>query len=184
MKNQAMKSNLQRAWVAVLVMGALCGPVLAEPVGRHISAKIDLENSNDFKNIGGSNAKTKVQHRQLNVTLDNRDKEQAAVSVKWAIFAHKMDNNKLVTVKQGTASATVGALSTATVKSDRVTITGTPKHTVVVNNNRRNAKGKVQTTSKSEPANGEEYYGYSVQVFAGSELISETYSQPSLKPKQ
>lgn len=173
-------SRASRAWVGAAVMGMLCGPVLAEAAGHHITAKVEMENSNDFKGIAGSNAKTKVQHRQIKVTLDNRDKERVTdVSVKWAIYARKMDSNKIVPAKQGTAKAVIESLSTATVQGDKVTITGTPKHIVTT---RKTVRGKVQNSNRSVAASGEEYYGYSVAVYAGSELIDEVYSQPSLKP--
>ena len=174
-----MRNQLHWTWGAALVWGVLCGPLLAEPVGKHITMKIDMEDSTDYKNIAGSTARSKEQHRQLNVTLDNRDKEPAAdVSVKWAIYSRKMDSHKLVTVKQGTTKARIEALSTTSVKSDKVTIKGTPRHTVVT---RKSVKGKVQNNSKTEPATGEEYYGYAVAVYAGTVLIDEVFSQPSLK---
>ncbi|MEI7911413.1 MAG: hypothetical protein WCK77_17405 [Verrucomicrobiota bacterium] len=164
---------------ALLVWGVCCGPVLAEPVLRHITAKVELDNSTDFKNIAGSTARSKEQTRQLSVTLDNRDREPAAdVSVKWAIYAHKMDTNKLVTVKEGTLKVRIDGLSTASVKSDKVVIKGTPKHSVVT---KRTVRGKVESSTKNEPGTGEEYYGYAVAVYAGSVLIEETSSQPSLK---
>ena len=164
----------------VLVWSMLCGPLLAEPVRPHITAKIDVENSNDYKDIAGSSAKTKIQRRQLTVMLDNRDTGEATdVTVKWMIFAHTMNNHKLVPVKQGSVTTKLEALKTAAVKSAKVTIKGTPKHSVI---NRNSIKGKVQISSKEHPASGEEYFGYSVQVYAGAVLIEEIYSQPSLKP--
>jgi nucleoid DNA-binding protein len=95
------------------------------------------------------------------------------------IFAHTMDKHKLVPVKEGTVKTKVEALKTAAVKSAMVTIRGTPKHSVVTKKSR---KGKVQTSSKEHPATGEEYFGYSVEVYADAVLIDEIFSQPSLKP--
>ena len=171
----------QRNWlgVAALAWSLPCGSLLAEPPAHHVTVKVTVENSNDYKNITGSSEKSRQQDRQLIVTLANNDKEQVKdVSVKWAIYAHKMENHQLVTVKQGNEKTQLDALQTTTVKSANVTIKGTPKHTVVT---RKTVKGKVQTSSKSEPATGEDYYGYSVAVYAGSTLIEEIYSQPSLK---
>lgn len=174
-----MRSHLNWVWGAALVWGVLGGAAVAEPVLRHITMKVEVEDSTDYKNIAGSNSKSKQQDRQLSVTLDNRDKERATdVSVKWAIYAHKMASHKLVTVKQGTVKTKIEALSKTTVKSDKVTIKGTPKHSVVT---RRAVRGKVQSNTRNEPASGEEYYGYAVAVYAGSVLIDEVFSQPSLK---
>jgi len=174
-----MTNQLKWTWGAALIWTMICGPVLAEPVVRHITAKVEVDNSTDFKNIAGSTARSKEQKRQLSVTLDNRDKEPATdVTVKWAIYAHKMDTNKMVTVKEGSLKARIEALSTTSVKSDKVVIKGTPKHAVVT---KKTVRGKVETSTKNEPATGEEYYGYAVAVYAGSVLIEELSSQPSLK---
>ena len=159
----------------------LCGPLLAEPVVPHVTAKVTMEDSNDYKDIAGSSAKSKVQRRQLHVTLDNRDKDGVKdVLVKWTIYAHKMDNNKLVTVKQGSATAKLEPLKTATVKSAEVVIKGTPKHTVTFRNRIR---GQIQNDIKHHDATGEEYYGYAVVVYVGAVKVDEIYSQPSLKPE-
>ena len=193
-----MKNYLQWVGVAALVCNVFSGPAMAAPTkpaasakpaapatpatapaARHITVKVEVENSNAYKDIAGSSSRTRVQHRQLIVTLDNRDKEPASdVTVKWGIFGHKMETNKLVTIKQGTTPAKIEGLSKTDVKSDPVTITGTPRHTVVT---RRAVRGKVEASSKNEPATGEDYYGYVVMVFAGKVLIDEIYSHPSLK---
>ncbi|MCX6880130.1 MAG: hypothetical protein NTW21_40955 [Verrucomicrobia bacterium] len=175
-----MRSHLHWTWVAALVWSGLSGPLLAEPVARHITVKVTVDNASDFKDIAGSTARSKQQTRQLSVLLDNRDQEAANdVAVKWAIYARKMTDHKLVTVKQGNLKTKIGPLETATVKSDKVTIKGTPKHAVTT---RKKVNGKNQSSTKNNPASGEEYYGYSVAVYVGSVLIDEIYSQPSLKP--
>jgi len=140
-----------------------------------------MDSSNEYKDIAGSSSKSKVQSRQLRVTLDNRDQEAANdVSVKWAIYARTMDGNKLVTAGQGTETAKVGALQKTTVKCDRITIKGTPKHSVTtVKNDRRNGRSNI--TTRKQPGSGEDYYGYVVKVFAGPALLDEFYSQPALK---
>ena len=175
-----MLNNYQLAWVAAVMWIALCGAALAEPTVYHITVKVDTTNSNKYHDISGSSAKSKQQTRQLGVTLDNRDKEPISnVSVKWAIYAHDMITNKLVTVKKDTVKTQIDALSKTTVQSVMVTMKGTPKHTVTT---RKNSRSRVQISSKEQPASGVEYYGYSVAVYAGAVLIDEIYSQPSLKP--
>jgi hypothetical protein len=178
-----MSSQFHWVWVGAMVWAVLNGPLMAAPaapVVHHITVKVDVDSSNDFKDIAGSTAKSKVQQRQLTVMLDNRDTGEATdLTVKWMIFAHTMDKHKLVPVKEGTVKTKVEALKTAAVKSAMVTIRGTPKHSVVTKKSR---KGKVQTSSKEHPATGEEYFGYSVEVYADAVLIDEIFSQPSLKP--
>jgi len=180
-----MRNLSSWAWAAALVLSGFCGPVSAAPAapgGPRVDVKVAVTETNDYHNIAGSAARSKQQSRQLRVTLGNWDKVPIAdVSAKWVIYARKMDSNKVVTVKQGTVKTKLGALSTITVKSDKVTMKGTPKHTVVT---KKNVKGKVQSSSKNNPATGEEYYGYSVAVYAGTVLIEEISDPASLKPKQ
>jgi len=162
-----------------LVWSVLCGPLLAQPVLPHVTAKVTVEDSNDYKDIAGSNERSKVQRRQLSVALDNRDADGVKdVQVKWTIYAHKLDGNLLVTVKQGTIKAKLEPLKILTVESDKVVIRGTPKHTVTT---RGTVRGKIVLNTKHHEATGEDYYGYAVEVFVGSVLVAEIYSQPSLK---
>ncbi len=178
-----MKS--QSKWIFLIVTGLIqsAAPLLAEQPGPHISAKVTLDASTDYRKIGGSSEKTKVQQRQLMVTVDNRDKIEANnISVKWTIYGRSMKDNKLMVAKEGTEKTKVGALQSTVVKCDKVTIKGTPKHTVTSQRKGRGrGDGQPQITNKSYPAEGEEYYGYAVRVFAGGTLVDEAYSQPSLK---
>ena len=175
-----MKKGLRRMGVIVLVGGFFGGPLWAEPAQHHISMKVTADASVDTKKISGSSVRSRVQNRQLTIALDNRDKEVVdGVSVKWTIYARTMDGGHLVTVKEGTEKPKLAALQTTTVKTPVVTFKGTPQHAVTTQKN--SGKGKTQATSKREPATGEEYYGYAVQVYEGSTLLDEEYSQPSLK---
>lgn len=141
-----------------------------------------MDASNDYKKIAGSSERTKHQVRQLSVTLDNRDKEVIKnVHVKWTLFGHKMPDNTLVTLKQGSVKTAVDALKTSTVKCEKVVISGTPKYTVTT---KKAVRGTVQVDTKHHPASGEDYYGYAVRVYAGSILIDEFYSHPSLKQEK
>lgn len=166
------------SWCAVLVWGVSCGPLLAEPV-HHITVKVAVGSTNDYKNIPGSSEKSKKQTRQLNITLGNNDKDLPAnLTLKWVIYSHTMKDHKLVTSGHGTLTSKIDSFKTITVSSAKVTIEGTPEHTVIT---RKTKKGKSQITSRKNPATGKEYYGYTVAVYAGSTLIEETASQPTLK---
>jgi len=167
-----------RTWFAVFVCTVSCGSLLAESA-PHVTVKVAVNSTNDYKNLPGSTEKSKKQTRQLNISLGNNDKEVAAkLTVKWAIYSHTMKDHKLVTAKAGTITAKVESFKTVTVSSAKVTIEGTPEHTEVT---KKSNKGKPQVTSKKHPATGEDYYGYAVAVYSGSTLIEETASQASLK---
>ena len=167
-----------RTWFGVFAFTTSCGALLAESTPP-VTVKVAVDSSNDYKNIAGSAEKSKKQTRQLNISLGNNDKDVTAnLTVKWAIYSHTMKDHKLVTAKAGTSTAKVESFKTVTVSSAKVTIEGTPEHTVVT---KKSNRGKPQVSSKRNPATGEDYYGYAVAVYSGSTLIEETASHPSLK---
>ena len=179
-----MRTHSIWSWLAAAVWGVSCGILSAEPVQRHLTMKVTAESSSDYQKIPNSSERIKHQSRQLNFALDNRDKEEVKdVSVKWAIYARKMRDNKVILMKEGTEKSKIAALGAVTLKSARVMMKGNPKYSVVTSKNNNN-RDLPQFETKKYPADGEEYYGYSVQMYVGTELIDEVYSQPSLKAKK
>ena len=177
-----MKNFPARASIILYAIGFFCLPARAEQPVHHITARVAVESSNDYQKIKGSSDRSKKQERQLVITLDSRDKDSTGVTVKWTIFGHAMKDNKLLTLGDGSAKVTLEGMKTATVKSDVIRISGTPKHAVTTVVNGR-GKNPDKTHTEKKPASGEEYYGYNVQVFAGAQLLEEIASQPSLKSK-
>ena len=177
-----MKYFPARASILVFAISSCFLPALAEQPVHHITARVVVESSNDYQKINGSSDRSKKQERQLVITLDSRDKDPTDVTVKWTVFGHSMKDNKQMSLGDGNAKVTLQGMKTATVKSDIIRISGTPKHSVttVV---RGNGKNPDKTHTEKKPASGEEYYGYNVQVFAGAELLEEIASQPGLKSK-
>jgi hypothetical protein len=167
-----------------LFAAALMVPVRAEPSTPHLSAKVRVEAGTDFKKIGGSSASSKTQTRQIVVILDNREtSELKDISVRWKIYARSMKDNQLKVAKEGTEKTSVGPLKTTTVKSDKVILKGSPKHSVTSQKSGRggHSNGRPNVTTKTVQAEGEEYAGYAVRVYAGGRLVDEEYSQPGLK---
>lgn len=177
-----MKNFPARASILVFAISSCFLPARAEQPVHHITARVAVESSNDYQKIKGSSDRSKKQERQLVITLDSRDKDSTGVTVKWTIFGHAMKDNKLLTLGDGSAKVTLEGMKTATVKSDVIRISGTPKHAVTTVVNGR-GKNPDKTHTEKKPASGEEYYGYIVQVFAGAQLLEEIASQPSLKSK-
>jgi hypothetical protein len=177
-----MKKHSILTWVAAVIWSGLCGPLLAEPAPRHITAKVAVDSSSNYKKISGSNEKLKEQSRKLSITLDNRDKEVVNdVTVKWIIYARTMTDNKVVAMGKGTEKTNIPALGTAQVASKKVTMKGNSKYTVTHVDRNGNNNARPRVTTKKHPAAGEEYYGYSVEVYVGGVLIDEIHSVPSLK---
>lgn len=177
-----MKKHSILTWVAALIWSGLCGPLFAEPAPRHITAKVAVDSSSNYKKISGSNEKMKEQSRKLSITLDNRDKEVVKdVSVKWIIYARTMTDNKVVAMGKGIEKTSIPSLGTAQVESKKVTMKGNSKYTVTHVDRNRNNNARPRVITKKHPAAGEEYYGYSVEVYVGKDLVDEIHSVPSLK---
>ncbi|MBU6327102.1 MAG: hypothetical protein KGQ89_05700 [Verrucomicrobia bacterium] len=175
-----MKNFTARASIIVFAICPCFLPALAEQPVHHVTARVAVESSNDYQKIKGSSDRSKKQERQLVITLDSRDKDPTDLTVKWTIFGHAMKDNKQMTLGDGSTKVTLEGMKTATVKSDVIRISGTPKHavTTVV---KGSGKNPDKTHTEKKPASGEEYYGYNVQVFAGAQLLEEIASQPGLK---
>jgi hypothetical protein len=175
-----MKNLPAQASILVFAIGFFCLPALAEQAAHHITARVAVESSNDYQKIKGSSDRRKKQERKLVITLDSRDKDPTELTVKWTIFGHAMKDNKLLKLGDGNEKVTLEGMKSATVKSDTIRISGTPKHSVatVV---KGNGKNPDKTHTEKKPATGEEYYGYKIQVFTGAQLLEEVASQPSLK---
>ena len=79
----AFPSATQRPHRLAVVLWTVLGGLLpGEPV-HHITVKVTVDTSNDYKDIAGSSAKSKKQSRQLDITLGNNDKQPVEqVSVK------------------------------------------------------------------------------------------------------
>ena len=165
--------------LAALALSLFCQPAQAQPAVPHITVTVSVKSTNAFKDIPGSGAKSKEQTRNLLVSLDNRDSQAVkGVSVKWTVYGRKMEDNKLIVVKQGAETTNLDANKSGIVKSGEVAIKGTPQHAVTTT---KRSKGKPRSSSSEQPASGADYYGYAVKVFVGNVQIAESYSQPSLK---
>ncbi len=163
-------------------------PLHAAPVLPHVSLKVTLDNGSDYKKIQGSSGKSREEKIQLNITLDNRDNVQIKdLTVEWAIYSHPLGKVKLDKAGHGTKKLTIAPLKSEDIKSDKITITGTPKHGVVSqdknrnNNNANNGNNQNNIITKSVAATGSQYYGYAVQLYSGGTLLDQAYSQSNLK---
>ena len=182
---------MKNAWIlpGVVVAGwlSVCASLAAEPVVRHVSLKVTLQNGSDYKKIKGSNEKTRTEKCKLHIALDNRDdKPVKDLQVKWTIYGRKVGKDDLVTKASGTRKVSLDAFKAAEFSSDSASFNGTPKHTVTTinrNNGRNNAggRGRNTTQTKTVAASGDQFYGYAVQVYDGNVLLDQAFSQNRLK---
>ncbi len=176
--------------VSTLVKGIVagmmyCNSALATPVLPHVLLKVTLDNGSDYKKIQGSSGKSREEKIQLSIDLDNRDNLQVKdLRVEWTIYSHPLGNVKLDKAGHGSKMLTLEPLKSEEFKSDKITITGTPKHGIVSQDkNRNNNNGNNQNNIITTPvaATGSQYYGYAVQLYSGSTLLDQAYSQSTLK---
>jgi hypothetical protein len=172
-----------------IVKSKLLIPVLGVCFTLHAAAQavssLRMETKIDGKaTYSEKPSKEKTQTRKLTIEVSNTaDKPVAATTVRWAIYGHTMNGNKLVVIKEGKQEVTVPARGKTTVSSPLVKITGNREETVAVKaptKKKGNAKDKNKVTYKKIPAAGHDYYGYGVEVVAEGKVVVSEYSKPSI----
>lgn len=162
----------------------LLGLFLASHAVADTPSSLRMEATIDGKaTYSDKSSKEKTQARKLTVELSNTaDKPVAATTVRWAIYGHTMNGNKLVVIKQGKEEITVPANGTKSVSSPEVKITGNREQTVPVKSpSKKKGKSKNKVTYKKIPAAGHDYYGYGVEVLTNGKIVASEYSKPSIE---
>ena len=164
----------------------ILGFYLALHAGAQSSSSLRMETEIDGKaTYSEKSSKEKTQARKLTVEVSNTaDKPVAATTVRWAIYGHTMNGNKLVVIKQGKQEITVPARGKTSVSSPEVKITGNREQTVAVKaptKKKGSSKSKNKVTYKKIPAAGQDYYGYGVEVLTNGKVIASEYSKPSIE---
>lgn len=159
---------------------------LASHAGAQTPSTLRMETEIDGKATYSDKAsKEKTQARKLTIEVSNTaDKPVAATTVRWAIYGHTMNGNKLVVIKQGKQEITVPARGKKSVSSPEVKITGNREQTVAVKPSTKkkgNAKDKNKVTYRKIPAAGHDYYGYGVEVLTDGKIVASEYSKPSIE---
>lgn len=153
-------------------------------VGAQSTSSLRMETKIDGKaTYSEKSSKEKTQARKLTIEVSNTaEKPVAATTVRWAIYGHTMNGNKLVVIKQGKQEITVPARGKTSVSSPEVKITGNREQTVAVKSpTKKKGKSKSKTTQKKIPAAGHDYYGYGVEVLTDGKVIASEYSKPSIE---
>ncbi len=164
----------------------ILGLFLAFAADAQTPSSLRMETEIDGKATYSEKAsKEKTQARKLTIEVSNTaDKPVAATTVRWAIYGHTMNGNKLVIIKQGKQEITVPAQGKSSVSSPEVKITGNREETVAVkapSKGKGNSKGKNKVTYKKIPAAGHDYYGYGVEVITNGKIVASEYSKPSIE---
>ena len=177
-------TNLPEVNTKILI--SIMGVFLAFPASAQTSSSLRMETTIDGKaTYSEKSSKEKTQIRKLTIEVSNTaDKSVAATTVRWAIYGHTMNGNKLVVIKQGKEEISVPARGKSTVRSPVVKITGNREQSVAVKapaKKKRTAKDKNKVTFKKIPASGQDYYGYGVEIRTAGKIVASEYSKPSIE---
>jgi uncharacterized protein YcfL len=112
------------------------------------------------------------QEKSLKVQLTNSSAQDVSVKVKYYFFAKDVKGKEVTILKDGEKPATVKPHSTETVQTETVTAKLTAKHM---------EGGKGGRGGKEMPAAGQKIVGYGVQVRQDGKVLTDYFSEPSLK---
>ena len=121
------------------------------------------------------------QHRSLTIKLQNNSAESFDhLVVKYFFLGHDMKDHKITVLNRGERKSALVPRGSDTVDGEEFTNVYTEAHNEVANSKGR-GKSKGRATAKKIPASGRKVIGYAVQVFNGSEIVAESYDNPSYK---
>jgi hypothetical protein len=163
---------LVTALVAVLPFRVTAAP-------SSISVQVETTGSRQEEDRGQKTTESKT----LKITLNNSAPQDFTnLSVKYFIFAKDATTKKTSVFKQGEKTAALGKMAATIVMSDPVTLTFEKERYSKKGGGGSGKNGGAQNSGK-QPATGDKYEGYGVQVFSGGTLQAEAFSSMELKDK-
>jgi hypothetical protein len=147
---------------------AFCAPAIHAEVSP-ISMRIEQ--------VSGSKPEkySTTQKRSLKVHLTNGSgQDQTGLKVKYYYFAKDVKDKDITVKDKGEKTADVKARSTEVVEVPSITATFVEAHT---------EGGKGGKGGKKVEASGDKIVGYGAQVYSGDKMLTEYFSEPSLKTK-
>ena len=119
-----------------------------------------------------------TQKKSLHVTLTNSSAQDLSVKMKYYIFAKDIKGKDVVVLKDGEQDTTVKAHATETVNTPEITAKSNEKH---LQGAALASRGHAAKTGKEVEAGGQKIVGYGVQIIQGGKVITDYFSEPSLK---
>jgi hypothetical protein len=124
---------------------------------------------------------TTTQRRSLKVHLSNSSGQDfTGLRVKYYYFTKDVKDRDVVMKETGEKTADVPARKTEIVETPVIKATFTDAHSSGGGGNKGNNRND-RNQSKRVPASGEKVVGYGVQLYQGDKMLTEYFSQPSLK---
>ncbi len=158
--------------------------LLAAPLHAAVSPiHMDIEQHSGTKQPQAKAGKraqgANTQHRSLTIKLSNNSAEPIdGLVVKYFFLGHDVKDHNVKVLKQGERKSSLSPRGSDTVESEEVTSVYTDAHSEA-----KKGKGKSKGGSKKVAASGQKIIGYAVQVFNGSKVEAEYYSETSYKAK-
>jgi hypothetical protein len=124
-----------------------------------------------------------TQKRSLKIHLTNGSAQDlTGLKVKYYFFAKEVKEKDITVKDKGEKSADVKARATEVVETPVVTATSVEGHSEGSNGGWKGSSGGRSSGHKVE-ASGEKIVGYGAQLYSGDKLLTEYFSEPSLKTK-
>ena len=118
----------------------------------------------------------KTQEKVLKIFVTNGSAADINnLSVKYYFFGHGVKDHEAEILDKGERAASVKAHATETVETPAAKAITTEAHS--------EKSGKKKGGGKKVAASGERLTGYGVQVFDGTKLVADYFSEPSLREK-
>ena len=155
-------------------------PVFARAEVSPISIRVEQTSGVDREKF------TKTQEKVLKIFLTNGSTADVNnLSVKYYFFGHGVKDHEAGILDKGERAVSVKAHTTETVETPAAKASATDAHVERGKGGFKssNKKGSGFNSGKKVAASGERLTGYGVQVFDGSKLLADYFSEPSLKGK-
>lgn len=156
-----MKSRL----LSFLTLACL---LLSATIAQAVDIRLKVKN----KSLGSkTTGETRKSQRQLNIEIDNRDREAyEGVTIEWTIIARDIRNRKLSIAGTGSKDIDIPANDEMEINSGPYSLSKTEGKVEQIEQNRNNPNAQQ---FKVDPDTGTRYAGYIVVIKKDGEVIAE-----------
>ncbi len=164
---------------AILTITAFAAHAEMSPIQMRVEPVIKSEATGGGK---GHPSTGKTQTQSLKIQLDNSSTKESfdGLVVKYWFFGHSMTDHGIKVVAAGERKASLAPRAKELVESEVVTKQSTEAHTTAATKAKGSA-GAKGSAAKKVPASGEKITGHAVRLMKDGKVITEYYSDSSLK---
>ena len=155
---------------ALAAAGLMAGRGVLAQAGRPVAITVNVASDTERKGQGTGVQVT--EKKTLQITVANlTGQDFAALQVKYHLFGKAADDKKVSVTRSGEEEVKLARMGKVKVESGTVGFTFTPRHTE-----------KVGKSNITVPPAGEKYAGYAVQVYQGTNMLTEAIEPVDLRP--